>query len=254
LTYPEPLFIGQNRQHFTEIDSTNVFAAELLAKTTPSEGTVISADYQRQGKGQIGRSWYNSPAQNLQLSVILRPHWLAPAAQFGLSQAVALAVAATVQHFLPVALVQVKWPNDVYLENKKVAGILIQNTLAGSVMKWSVVGIGLNVNEATFPAELPQATSLCQWTDTPLDREAVLRQLFAALEQHYLLLRRHPGRIQRAYLQQLYRYQEWHPYRERATNAVFRAQILGVRPDGRLVLQLADNSLREFVMQEVGFE
>jgi BirA family biotin operon repressor/biotin-[acetyl-CoA-carboxylase] ligase len=246
--------VGQNRQHFTEIDSTNVFAAELLAKTTPSEGTVISADYQRRGKGQIGRSWYSSPGQNLQLSIILQPQWLPLSAQFGLSQAVALAVAATVEHFLPQAPIHVKWPNDVYLGGQKVAGILIQNTLAGTAIRWSVVGMGLNVNEAHFPPKLPQATSLRAWTNKRLDRELVLRYLFASLEYHYLLLQEDAHRIRHRYLQKLYRYQEWHAYREIVTDTLFRAQILGVRPDGRLVLQLEDNSLREYVMREVSFE
>ena len=131
-------------QYFEVLSSTNTYATELLAKTTPSEGTVISAGFQEAGRGQIGSSWTASAGKNLLLSVIPYPRWLAARQQFTLSQAVALAVADTISSATG-KMAEVKWPNDVYLEGKKLAGILIQNSLSGTYLQNAVVGIGLNV-------------------------------------------------------------------------------------------------------------
>lgn len=246
------LFVGNVVQHFAETTSTNVLAVEAVAKTKPTEGTVISADVQLAGKGQIGRSWYSSPAQNLLQSLILYPHWLAVRDQFALSQAMALGVADAVSDFSTEAA-RVKWPNDVYLANRKVAGILIQNGISGARLQWSVVGIGLNVNEVDFPAELPLAGSLCQHLGVSLERAAVQAVLFQRLEQRYLQLKANPEGIRQAYLEKLYRYQSWHPYQRTATGAIFQGQIIGLQTSGELGIQMVDGTVEYFDLKEVAF-
>lgn len=238
--------------HFAELDSTNRYASDLLAKTKPIEGTVISADFQATGRGQIGRSWYGSSGSNALLSLILYPRWLLAREQFILSQAVALAVADTVSTCCGVPAT-VKWPNDVYLGGRKIAGVLIQNSLVGSYLQWSVIGIGLNVNEENFPAALPHACSMRQQRGEVLDLTEVKQLLFQKLEQRYLQLKAHPARIRADYLQQLYQYQSWHNYRRVADHQLFRGQIIGVQKNGKLAIQNETGSVEYFDLKEVEF-
>ena len=246
------LFVGNVVRHFTEVSSTNALALEEVAKTTPSEGTVISADFQTAGRGQIGSSWHASPGKNLLLSVIFRPRWLAARQQFSLSQAVALAVADTVSHFAQTQAM-VKWPNDVYLADKKLAGILIQNSLAGQYLQSSVVGIGLNVNEVDFPVNLPRPGSLQQHLGQELDRQEVQQLLFQRLEARYLQLKNTPAVIRAAYLQNLYRYQEWHSFQKVISGQIFTGQIIGVQETGKLAIQMEQTQVEYFDLKEVAF-
>ena len=183
------LFVGKVYHHFDELPSTNDYARELLAKSKPPEGTVVRAASQSAGRGQFGSRWLAEPGANLTLSVIFYPTGLSVASQFRLSEAMALAVRDTVAQCLGDADVRVKWPNDIYIGPHKTAGILIQNTLQGQFLHASVVGIGLNVNQADFPAELPNATSLARATGDSFDLEAVAESLLECLERRYLQLR-----------------------------------------------------------------
>lgn len=247
------LFVGNVVLHFAQIGSTNLHAMDLLAKTKPSEGTAISADFQQDGRGQIGSSWYSSPGNNLLLSVILYPRWLLAREQFSLSQAMALAVADTVSDFCPNGEATVKWPNDVYLNDKKVAGILIQNSLSGSFLQWSVIGIGLNVNELHFPAILPKATSIARESGVTLELEKVKQLLFLKLEQRYLMLKSNVTTIRAAYLQKLYQYQSWHTYKDLRHEKSFRGQIIGIEKSGKLAIQMEAGNVEYFDLKEVGF-
>ena len=246
------LFVGNVLQHFEVLSSTSAYATELLAKTTPSEGTVISASYQEAGRGQIGSSWLASAGKNLLLSVILYPRWLPAREQFSLSRAIALAVADTITSVAGESA-QVKWPNDVYLGDKKLAGILIQNSLVGSHLQWSVAGIGLNVNEPAFPDNLPKASSLYLMTGREYQLQEVQQILLQRVEQRYLQLKTKPQLIRANYLQQLYRYQEWHPFVEAGTSREFIGQIIGVQENGKLAIQKQDESVQYFDLKEVAF-
>lgn len=244
------LFIGKVTHYFNELASTNAYATDLLSKSKPSEGTAIVAGYQTAGRGQIGRSWHASPGCNVLASVILYPRWLDARTQFGLSQAAALAVADTVRPYAPA---QVKWPNDVYVGDAKVAGILIQNSLSGSRIQWSVVGIGLNVNEADFPPDLPKAASLLQISGHPVPLDAIREELFRHLEQRYLQLKAHPERLAADYLANLYRHGAWHNYLRTDTGQWFVGKITGIDAAGRLGLLSEDGIHHHFDLKEVVF-
>ncbi len=165
---PNTLFIGKVYLRFDELSSTNDHAAELLApehpshtKSKPAEGTVIRADSQSAGRGQFGSRWESAAGKNLTFSVILYPEWLEIEAQFYLSMAVALAVHNAVCEVYRGPLpVQIKWPNDLYLGDQKMGGILIQNSLSGARIQSSIIGIGLNVNQLHFDPDLPNPVSL----------------------------------------------------------------------------------------------
>jgi BirA family biotin operon repressor/biotin-[acetyl-CoA-carboxylase] ligase len=242
------LFVGKVYERFDELHSTNDWAAELIAKSKPAEGTVVRADTQTAGRGQFGSRWMSPPGQNLLLSVILYPHWLAVQDQFYLSMAVALALHDTISR--PACTV--KWPNDVYLGDKKTAGILIQNTLSGASIQTSVVGIGLNVNQITFDPALPNPTSLAAFTGATFGLDVVMVQLFECLEQRYLQLK--SGRlaeIKSDYEAILYRRNERSRFVRTADGCLFDGTILGVAPSGHLRVDVANEGVSFFDLKEI---
>ncbi|MCK6692565.1 MAG: biotin--[acetyl-CoA-carboxylase] ligase [Thermoanaerobaculia bacterium] len=276
------LFIGKVYYSFDELSSTNDFARELLAKSRPPEGTVVRAVTQTAGRGQFGSRWLSEPGANLTLSVILYPGWLKVSDQFRLSEAVALAVRDTAgsaafrpsrsrpfrasdisggentalkgrgQGGLKAALPApaIKWPNDIYLGERKTAGILIQNTLAGDRLETAVVGIGLNVNQQIFPPEASNATSMALFAGRTFDLDAVAQILFENLERRYLQLKSGQTGILRAeYRQHLYGLDEEKQF-ARPDGHVFRGIIRGVQPDGQLMIQ-TENGLEFFSVKSI---
>lgn len=228
-------FIGKVLNFFDELPSTNLYAMELLAKSRPTEGTVISTYNQTAGRGQIGRSWESTPGKNLTFSIILYPDFLPAIDQFLLNKAFALGVRSYVAACIPQATVSVKWPNDIYVGQRKIAGILIQNVLQGKHIQSTVLGVGLNVNQASFQ-EAPNATSLLLETGKSFSLEEALLTLCVHIETWYLLLR--DGRtneLDRSYLQHLFLFEKT-TWFQRGDNTVFQGKITGVAADGRLLI------------------
>lgn len=180
------MFIGAKLIHIPEVDSTNRFAMEQVRNNPPPEGTVIRADFQTAGRGQQGKHWISERGANINISIVLYPKLLTAADQFLLNMAVALAVceAASALCGKPCLL---KWPNDVYFAERKLAGILVENSWAGSRWQAAIAGIGLNVNQKEFAGF--QATSLHNIRGDVLSQEDCLRMLFQNLEARYLMLR-----------------------------------------------------------------
>ena len=230
------LFIGKVVLSFAELPSTNAYAQELLAKSKPIEGTVISAAAQTQGRGQIGSKWESPAGQSLSLSVVLYPHFLTAQQQFSLNIMTALALRDALAPYAR-SVVEVKWPNDVFLGGNKVAGILIQNQLAGSRVQHSIIGTGVNVNQPGFPEGLPLATSLSLDTGTEHDPERLASDYLLALEQRYLQLRAgQHSRLIRDYYQHLIGYQSPRQY-ALPDGKVITAEIAGVDKSGKLLLR-----------------
>lgn len=214
------------------------------------EGTVVITDDQTAGRGQRGNRWETRPGENLTLSVVLRPAFLRAEDQFRLSIAVSLAVADFFSGYLPEGIC-VKWPNDLYFGDRKLAGILIENTLSGVYMASAVVGIGLNINQAG--ALPPTASSVRAITGKEYLLEPMLLNLCEHLERRYLQLRNGADAQQkREYLSRLYRYQEWHPFRDES-GKVFNGMIAGIADNGRLAVQKEDNSVAYYGIKEVSF-
>ena len=233
------MFIGNNLIELESVDSTNEYAAALLAKSKVPEGTAITAGFQSSGKGAAGNRWQSHVGENLLVSVILYPTFLAPRHQFFLNQAISLAVADTVIFFLPQAVVHIKWPNDVFADEHKVAGILIENSIQGQQIQHSIVGIGLNVNQVAFESGLLRAASLCSVSEKTFSIAEVRNKLFAELEKRYLQLKmQHINTLQKEYIQKLYRLEEESLYR--ADGKRFNARIAGLTAEGKLILQTGD--------------
>lgn len=248
------LFIGKVANYLASVDSTNLFANNLLSKSTPIEGTVIYTDNQYAGRGQIGSKWESAVGENMILSVILYPKFLPIQAQFKLNQIVALAVYDLLKAFIsPVEQLAVKWPNDIYINDKKIGGILIENKLKGSLLASTVIGLGLNINQRNFLPDLPNPTSLLLETQKEEDTYAMIASFCEHLERRYLQLKAGQYKaLDQDYLNTLYAYQEWRMYKVAETEVIFKGKIIGISPQGKLQIQTT-NELLEFYFKEVVF-
>ena len=245
----ETLFIGKNYLKFEELSSTNSWLMERSSAQDLPEGTVVFAANQIAGKGQRGEGWFSEPSSSLTFSVLLKPTFLPISNAFDLSICIALAVHDCLNELRPGF--KIKWPNDIYFQDQKVAGILIENQLNKSSYQNAVVGIGLNVNQMSF-VNLPNAISLKQILGLSFPVEKVLESLCETIEARYLQLR--VGKydaLKKEYLQSLYRYNELHVFR--AENIEFKATIIDVLRNGRLLLELPDSTKRDYDIKEIAF-
>ena len=154
-----------------ETDSTNNYLREQSAKARLPEGSLVIADFQTAGKGQVGNSWESEAGKNLMFSILLYPDFLPANRQFLISQIASLSVKETLEKYTDS--VTVKWPNDIYWKDRKICGMLIENDLSGQYLYCSVVGIGLNINQEIFRSDAPNPVSLTQITGKTYDREDV---------------------------------------------------------------------------------
>ncbi|MFN8297455.1 MAG: biotin--[acetyl-CoA-carboxylase] ligase [Chitinophagales bacterium] len=244
------LFIGKNTIELERIESTNSYAKNLLNEGRPVEGTLVWAHEQTAGRGQMGNTWQSEGQKNLTVSFILYPDFLSADKQFFLNMAVSLAVKDCCEDFLTEEI-RIKWPNDIYCGDKKLGGILIENSLSGSTLQSTVIGIGLNVNQTAFAADVPNPTSLQVATGKPFSVQQVLERLCVYLEKYYLQLRQlHFNFLDRAYTDALYRYQQTHEFKK--GEQVFKGEINGVGKDGRLIIHSQGKEQR-FAFKEVEY-
>lgn len=247
MTIPNALFVGVNSIFIPEMDSTNVYAMELLSKTNPCEGTCIFTDFQTAGRGQIGRFWHSSAHSNLLVSYILYPKFLNANQQFYLNIISSLATLKVVQSYTADATI--KWPNDIYVGDQKLAGILVQNTWRGAKIKATVIGIGLNVNELNFPPSLPNPTSLISLTGVKIDLSQIRAQMSSRLEYYYLKLRNGDlDYLRRSYLDHLYRMGKLSSFI--IHDQLVEGTIIGIDDLGKIQVNI-DNNLRSFDLREI---
>ncbi len=243
-----PIFIGKVLHHLDQLASTNLYAAELLAKSTPLEGTVISTYNQFNGRGQIGSQWESAPGRNLSLSVILYPNFLKPTEQFMLNKAISLGVRSFLDE-LTNKTVFVKWPNDLIINGKKLAGILIQNNLLSTQINSSIIGLGINVNQQIFE-HAPNPTSLSIIQGKYFDLNSLRLKLFAALEHYYLKLKAlNFNYLNEEYLSHLYRYEEESSFLDQNENR-FDGVIKDIDAHGRLAVEVK-GKIKFFNIKEI---
>jgi BirA family biotin operon repressor/biotin-[acetyl-CoA-carboxylase] ligase len=228
------IFVGRSLQWHEQLTSTNDYLLAWLGRARPPEGTAVIAGEQTAGRGQLGSRWLSAAGQNLTVSFVFYPSFLAAHRQFQLNMAVSLAVADCVDVFLGDKAL-VKWPNDIYVNEKKISGILIQNTLNGRNISASVVGIGLNVRQMDFGPDLPHATSLAL-QGSASELTDVAARLFECLERRYLQLRAGRVPLAESYVARLFRAHEDALFKRAATGEVFLGRILGVEESGKIIV------------------
>ncbi|HZH54242.1 MAG TPA: biotin--[acetyl-CoA-carboxylase] ligase [Sphingobacteriaceae bacterium] len=247
-------FIGRNRITLASIPSTNDFLKDQLSKSTPfPEGTVIMAVDQFSGKGQQGAVWQSEPGKNLTFSLLLYPTGPSASQPFLLNVAIGLALTDVLESILsPMEHIHVKWPNDIFVNRKKIAGILIENSFIGTRWKLSVIGIGINVNQVHFPPEI--STKLCslkQLIHQDFDLRALLDVLCMRIEDRYLAFKSgQQTELLAAYYEKLYQFGEVHTYW--IDGVPVRGKIVGVTSEGRLQLDF-NGHLVDFGIKELSF-
>jgi BirA family biotin operon repressor/biotin-[acetyl-CoA-carboxylase] ligase len=249
------LFIGQNSIHLKSIDSTNSYASELLRQSKPPEGSMIYTFEQLNGRGQRGNTWESEPNKNGILSLILYPTFLQAEKQFLLTKITSLAVADLMAELLEILGnsqdIKIKWPNDIYVGNKKIAGILIENTLRENSLQSAIIGIGMNINQVKFTTTT-FATSLALLTNKEVHLMQCIDRLCEFMEARYLQLKANKlESIDTEYLHRLYQLNEWKNYSDR--DHTFEGKIIGVSVSGKLQLQLRSDEVKEFDLKEIGF-
>jgi BirA family transcriptional regulator, biotin operon repressor / biotin---[acetyl-CoA-carboxylase] ligase len=234
-----------------ETDSTNNYATKVLKGSRPAEMTVVYTDYQNAGKGQPGNAWQSEREENLLFSIIFYPKFLPAERQFYLSKVVSLGICDALSAYLGEGL-YIKWPNDIFYKNWKIGGILIENSLMADKIDYSVIGIGININQTIFPEELPNPVSLMMITKKGHERKKVLNDILNAIDNRYHQLRNHAYRkINDDYFTSLYKAQQHVQFN--TPDTLFRARVSGVNETGELLLQLENNEIRSFRFKEIEF-
>ena len=222
-----------------QVESTNTYLIEQVGagRQLPQLHTVVCRQ-QTAGRGMRGNSWTSRPGDSLTFSILLRSDLLQGKQQFAVSELAAWAVLRTYASYMndeQKSQLKVKWPNDIFYGDRKLSGILIEHSLTGQRVDYSVIGIGMNINDESFPPELPIAISLRMITGRNLE----------FLLGRYMDVHRH-------YMKYLYRREGFYPFTD--INGQFRAQIKDVTPEGRLVLQREDGWERAYAFKEVRFD
>jgi BirA family transcriptional regulator, biotin operon repressor / biotin---[acetyl-CoA-carboxylase] ligase len=228
-------------------DSTNNYAAKLIKLSPPPEGTVITAQFQTEGRGQRHAVWESSESENLLCSFILYPEFLKSEDNFYLSMVIALAIHDLLENHLQTD-VFIKWPNDIMIKNKKIAGILIETSWSELRLTSAIAGIGLNVNQQSF--ETTKATSIRNISGETTDLHLLTEALCSQLEKYYLKLK--TGRYKELsdlYKSRLYLLNEIANYQREGK--LFKAKCMGVDQRGKLRLELEDGSTTVFDLKEV---
>lgn len=234
----------------SETLSTNELLKSLADREPLPEGYTVVAVAQTAGRGQIGASWESQPGQNLTFSVLLRPDFLKADRMFMISKVVSLAIADYLQS--TGGIFKIKWPNDIYHFDSKICGTLIENQLMGDNIVYSIVGIGLNVNQEAFISDAPNPVSMFNIFDKKFDLTEELPKLLQQIGLWYQMLADGwEDKINETYLERLYRRGEQHEF-VTSEGERFGGRIETVEPNGRLIVD-TDNGQRQFWFKEVAF-
>ncbi len=236
----------ENFRIYETIDSTNLEAARLLSSGQPLHGVLLIAKSQSDGRGQYGRTWHAQNGNHLAMSIILQPANMSTAELPYLAMKVSLAIVEVLSMIDPPLQARIKWPNDIYINNKKIAGILIENLLSAYRVQHSIIGIGMNVNETNFPVEIPNAVSLFMITNRKYD----VKEIAGSIKNHIMKL-----------LDQTI--ETWKPEYDKhiygiafpnafdINGKIHLAVVQGVDLEGKIVLQMENGKIRSYFSHEI---
>lgn len=249
-TFPVPLVVVE------ETDSTNRYLTQLCneQQSDVREFTTVIAERQTAGKGQRGNSWESEDCRNITFSFVLYPTFIEARRQFLLSQIVSLSIKEELDEWTEG--ISIKWPNDIYWNEKKICGILIENDLCGSHIERSISGIGVNINQETFQSNAPNPVSLKQITGQEHDRYLILANIMKRVKEYYSLLQTDLDKniislISDRYARSLFRREGFHRYAD--ADGEFLARLLRVETDGRFILEDLTGKERGYLFKEVQY-
>ena len=234
------------------IESTNLYLKMLAVEKEVESYTVVTANYQTSGRGQMGAIWHSETGKNLTFSMLIKFDAFEIEHQFYLSMAVSLGLLAAIRTHISSPLF-VKWPNDILAEKDKLAGILIENIVSGNAIKQSVIGIGLNVNQEQFPSTIGRVTSLKKVTGNFFDTNLLLETIVTSIENLMGYVERKEFEpLKKLYLNSLYKFEKPAMFEDKK-GAIFLGKIVDVFEDGKLVVALENEKTRKFDLKEIKF-
>jgi BirA family biotin operon repressor/biotin-[acetyl-CoA-carboxylase] ligase len=234
------------------IDSTNSYIKELAQKRTLETFTVVVAKHQTLGRGQLGTTWVSEQGKNLIFSLLVNFDKFKIQDQFYLSMAISLGLISALRHFVSVSF-KIKWPNDILAEKDKVAGILIENILKGAIIQYSIVGIGLNVNQEEFPVDIDNVTSLKKLSGINFNTDELLHKILISIKKYINFLENENFReLKKMYLAELYKINSPAMFVDNK-GTIFLGKIITVDENGRLVIELENETTRKFNLKEIKF-
>ena len=232
-----------------EVDSTNRFLKQQ-SDYDQDALTVAVADYQTAGKGQGIHTWESAAGKNLLFSMLVSPTWVPVRRQFLLSEAGALAIKEALDSYAEGFTL--KWPNDVYWNDKKISGTLIETSVDSGGIKRCIFGIGIDINQTVFESDAPNPISLCQIVGHEVDREEVLQKIIEAFGRYYELLRRADYMdVSGIYHLSLYRRKGYHWYEDQ--DGKFEGAFVEVEDDGHLILHDKKGVIRSYAFGEIKY-
>jgi BirA family biotin operon repressor/biotin-[acetyl-CoA-carboxylase] ligase len=247
---PKTLFLGKNSIYLPSCHSTNDIAAEIIQTKRVFDGTIVITSNQTAGRGQRENTWEAMPNQNITVSMILKPDFLNIAQQFRLNMAVSLGIYEFLCKYLSEGLA-IKWPNDIYVANRKMGGVLIENTLSGSRIAYSVIGIGLNINQLSFSNDKAISLRLALHKLDDYEIEKLIEQLCECIEKYYLQLKNGHTEVQKKkYLERIFRFGELHQYDQNGERLL--GKIIDVAETGHLIMEVGEE-VKMFDFKEISF-
>ena len=244
------MIIGSKLSFYKELTSTNETARLQLRKSDLPEGYTIHTDFQIAGKGQSGNRWESQDGKNLLFSIILYPKSVDPQDQFYISMMISLGIHDFISSHLEGC--KIKWPNDIYINDDKIAGILVENTLLGDLIESTIAGIGLNVNQQEFPGYISNPVSMRLAAGKEFDRQLCLIKLLSDLDSRYRqLIYGDRESLKGEYVSHLYRLKEWNRYR--CAEKDFEGRLTGISDSGMLRIEDRNGSLMEYRFKEIDY-
>lgn len=233
-----------------ELASSNDHMKKLVVEEGLPEGTVVLALHQKKGRGMGANSWESDKGKNLTFSLLLRPKFLQAQDMFLISKTISLGIVDYLNEL--DRNFSIKWPNDIYYKDKKICGILIENQLLGNKLNYSIIGIGININQEVFKSDAPNPISLLNIFNKKFNTTSCLNGVLKQISIWYgILSDGWANKINDAYFMHLYRNKGFHDYR--SNGQVFQAQIKAVENDGKLMLKTPESEIKSFYFKEVEF-
>jgi BirA family biotin operon repressor/biotin-[acetyl-CoA-carboxylase] ligase len=235
--------------HFEQLDSTNNYASTIAKLPETQNGTAITADFQLEGRGQRDNKWLAEPGTSFLGTIILKLK-INPEEIFFLSKWAALQVAKTlIQH--KIQNVTIKWPNDIFIEGKKIGGILIENSWSEQHLHYSLIGIGINL----CSSPLEQSTNFSEHSHPIPSIKSFLQILRKEMDEHFFLLEEKKWiELDELYHEKLFQKEEMKEYLVTKDQSSFIGKILCVESDGKLIIETKDQLLLGFYMKEIIFK
>ena len=236
--------------YFESLNSTNSKIKEMQQVERLPEFSTIFTSRQTAGRGQMGNYWESEEKMNLTFSIILYPDFIEIQQQFRLNYIITVALRDVLKKYIPE--VKIKWANDIYVDNKKLAGILIENSILGATIDYSIIGIGLNVNQTIFVSDAPNPVSMKMITGQSFELEPLLKDIINAIINRYIqYAETGVEEIKNEYNLNLYRNKGFFPYRDK--DGDFSAEIEKIEDSGHLILVDSNGLRRKYAFKEVEF-